>query len=208
MAARAKADLAKAEADFTAASGNVPGAANTLTLRRVRMVDGNEVYMLGDKIELVRPATESRLLAVRLNIVPAASGNFAANLSAKFDEPVKLEKELTGPIGKVLSELFKAAKFDVGRFRIPESFDPTVTERVPQLSIGPGTQTLSAWIEELMDVTNAKLLGGNQVKVRYDLYVREYGFLLESKDLAPPKSLTVAEFAKEVRAEKAATPKK
>ena len=39
------------------------------------------------------------------------------------------------------------------------------------------------------------------------MYVRDYGLLIAKADLAPPGVLTVAEFARQVRAEKDATQK-
>ena len=68
-----------------------------------------------------------------------------------------------------------------------------------------GELTFPVWIDLVLDEVNSKM----DEKEVFEAYVRDYGLLITPKSKSPKDALTLREFARQVRAEKAkAEPKK
>ena len=122
---------------------------------------------------------------------------------------VKLEKQTN----IYLEQAFKKATEGAGlkvRIKLPITENKTIYPEVTHFDLDANEYPLHTWLQLIVDEMNsfqALSLSAPQRKEipkRYDLYVREYGLLLTSRDLAPPDAITVQELWKQAQYEKAA----
>ena len=81
-----------------------------------------------------------------------------------------------------------------------------------QIDMPGGEHNLGTWLQLSVDEINDALIPINpdengKPPKRYELFIREYGLLLADAKNPPSDTITVGEFVKQVRAEKATTEK-
>lgn len=190
-----KAELMAAELELKAATG---GASRNLGANLGALADPTSDKALGAVLASLSRAAEGVASA------KAPVGGVADKLKAILDKPVKLDLK-AADLDEALAAVLKA----VG--------EPALTVKLPALGLGKkylknpptvtgaGEMTFAAAFQFVMDEINGQQSGLTEFqKGRYDVYVREYGLLIARADEAPKDALTLTEFARQVRAEKAA----
>lgn len=168
----AKAELVAAEAELKAVTGG--GAkANPTAATTSRVVD----FLNATPTAKVVP--------------PVPSGSAADKLREVLDKKVKLPEQKEVRFKAAVDALKAATGIDL-TVRLPTA--DSFTEL--GFSLPAGEMTFTAWTDLMLDEFNANRKG------KYAFYIREYGLLLTAADSAPPGALTLAEFARLVRAEK------
>jgi len=135
---------------------------------------------------------------------PLPVGAVADKLKALIDKPVKLDLK-AADLDEALAAVLKSAG------------EPTLTVKLPSLGLGkkhlkdPPTVTcacemsFTATVQSILDEVNSQMHAvPATMRGKYDVYVREYGLLVTRAEDAPKDAPTLTEFARQVRAEKAA----
>ena len=183
----AKAQLATAEAELAVAigSGMKTEADATLDKNALRLK-----YLRFNEVKVVAPA-----------------GTAADKLRAALDKPIKLDMKATA-FSDLMPEFLKQAGLDGMTVRYPTWATKEVRSKglIGSISTLTGEKSLGAWLELILDEFNSSTgvppdLG---FAPPYIVVVREYGLLIVPKATAPPDAITLTEFAKAVKAEKAA----
>ncbi len=134
------------------------------------------------------------------------SGTFAIQLREALDKPIKLEAQKKVYLEQIITVLLKSANV-TGIVRVPRVEKPTEVKNAIQIDLLAGEHNLGTWLQIVLDETNDQLLDGRPAEVpvsnRYELFIREYGFLLAGAKNPPSDTITVGEFLKQVRTEKA-----
>jgi hypothetical protein len=205
----AKGRLAQAEAEYHTLLGAVPGQPATAT---TFLLSANELVIEGGGRLMrwdaeLRPEMRSGTLHLRLAATP---GSVADKLREALDRPVKLPAQENVPLDPLIAELMKAAGLDV-RVKLPPREDPKLFQDVTRLTLAAGELPLGTWLQLITDEVSGRraldTTGTVNRPARYDLYVREYGLLLADRQNVPPDAITVQEFWKQTRTEKAAKEK-
>ena len=80
-----------------------------------------------------------------------------------------------------------------------------------KIDLPAGEHNLGTWVQMILDESNDQLVDGRPIEMlasnRYELFIREYGFLLTAAKNPPSDTITLGEYLKQVRAEKATTEK-
>ncbi|HQR09478.1 MAG TPA: hypothetical protein PLN21_21830 [Gemmatales bacterium] len=163
-------------------------------------------------------ATFSRYLTRRLypeyelfRAVPdktdAVSADVVEQLKSKLATRVKLDKQTNIDMEQAFQKVTEGAGLKV-RVRLPVTENKTLYKNITRLTLEAGEYPLRTWLQLIVDEMNSYqvdpgTLGQGGVK-GYVLYVREYGLLLTTRDLAPPDAITVQELWKQSQFEKAA----
>ena len=182
-----KGELANAEADFAT------------------LADGKQKYQ-GSQQQT--PHESSWFHSVQPLQAPTSkiSGSFANQLRVALDKPIKLEAQKKVHLEQVFTAILKSANV-TGIVRVPRVGKPTEVKNAMHIDLPAGEHNLGTWLQIVLDETNDQLLDGRPAEVlasnRYELFVREYGFLLAGAKNPPSDTITVGEFLKQVRAEKA-----
>lgn len=183
-----KGEMANAEADYaTFANGN----------QKVRVEVGVETLDISwfHSVQPLQTPTSK------------ISGSFANQLRAAFDKPIKLEAQKKVNLEQVFTMLLKSANV-TGIVRVPRLQQPAVITNTMQIDLPGGEHTLRTWLQLSVDEINDAFIpifpdeNGKPPK-RYELFIREYGLLLADAKNPPSDTITVGEFLKQVRAEKA-----
>lgn len=187
----AKAAVAKAEAEHNAALGVMPGKATAVSQLNVAFSPDGRLVALegGGSLTLVgeSPKVTAGEFLLSLAAKPAP-GSVADKLREALDKPVTIKSDGGMSLRQFLDWLNKEAGLDV-------TFRAVLTTGLDQgVSIQPGTLSLGA-ILQLIEDENAK------IGLRF--YIREYGVLATDGNTPPPGAVAVAEFWKQVKAEKA-----
>ncbi len=135
------------------------------------------------------------------------SGSFANQLRESFDKPIKLEAQKKVYLEQVFTVLLKSANV-TGMVRVPRWQQLTNIKDPMHIDLPGGEHTLETWLQLSVDEINDAFIPivpdeNSKSPTRYELYVREYGLLLADAKNPPADAITVSEFLKQVRAEKA-----
>lgn len=127
------------------------------------------------------------------------TGSAAEKLNAVLDTKVKFESK-----AQLASAIIRSLKEKYGldlviRMPLLEKDGGFPIERIT-ISVNPGDMTFTTWLELIIDDLNSKM---NQEDMKFVVYVREYGLLITPEKLVPRDAVTLKEFARLVRAEKA-----
>ncbi len=182
-----KGEMANAEADYaTFANSN----------QRVQVEAGIENLNLTWTYSMTNPQTPTSKI----------SGSFAIQLREALDKPIKLEAQKQVYLEQIITALLKSANV-TGIVRVPSAEKPTHVKNALQIDLPAGEHNLGTWLQIVLDETNDQLSNGRPTEMlasyRYELFIREYGFLLAGAKNPPSDTITVGEFLKQVRAEKA-----
>lgn len=183
-----KGELANAEADYaTFANGN----------QKVRVEVAVEAFDV------------SWLYSVQPLKSPTAkiSGSFANQLREAIDKPIKLEAQKKVYLEQVFTAILKSANV-TGIVRVPRWQQPAFITDPMQIDLPGGEHTLGTWFQLYVDEINDAFIPifpdeNGKPQKRYELFIREYGLLLADAKNPPSDAVTVGEFLKQVRAEKA-----
>jgi hypothetical protein len=181
-ALNAKADLAAAELELKAATGAALRYHSPATDTGVKASVGSP------------PAAGGKPLPV---------GAVADKLKALIDKPVKLDLK-AADLDEAMAALLKAAGAPAMTMKLP-MFSRKYLKQPPTVTFS-GELPFTAAVQFILDEVNAPLNGDLPDIMRgpYDVYVREYGLLVARVTDAPNDAPTLTEFARQVRAEKAA----
>jgi hypothetical protein len=170
--------------------------------------------LIGAKAELSAAELELQLLigsAVKADAKPTAEAkpdlamkSLSSPVISKLENAVSLGwrmnvKDADLPTG--LAALLKVSGLEGVSVRGAEKFGSAVHKSPPKVGTLSGDQMFAGWVQLMMDGFNADqdgLLDGQ--KGRYEVYVREYGLLVERADNAPKDAMTLTEFSRAVRA--------
>jgi hypothetical protein len=209
--AQAKAALAAAEAEWQAARGQPPGHAASPKDADASMTAVALAGLLAGRsqADLHRSALGSYLELANRAVAPP-SGSAADRLRELVGKRVRLDLKEAVPFDQALAEFVKQAGLSDLIIRSPEWVKPGYLSR--PLNVGPlvGEQTVAGWFQLILDDFNRTLtLAGvpPEYQGKHEVYVRDYGLLITKADLAPPGAPTLAEFARQVQAQKDAAPK-
>jgi hypothetical protein len=157
-------------------------------------------YLLGTR------ANEDLTRAIRINS-DAGAANTIDQLKTHLDSKVKLEKQTNLD----LEQAFKITTEGAGlklRVKLPIFENKALYKSTTRLELDSNEYPLHTWLQLIVDEMNSfQTMSAPQrqeTPKRFDLYVREYGLLLTSRDLAPPDAMTVQELWKQALLEKAA----
>ena len=184
-----KGELANAEAEYTAFANNN---------QKVRVEVGVETYDVS-WFHSVQPLQTP---------IAKISGTFAIQLREALDKPIKLEAQKSAHLELVFSTILGSANV-AGMVRIPRQEQPTIMQNAMRIDLPAGEHSLATWLQLAIDEANDNLSEshpgqpGQQRVKRYELFIREYGLLLADAKNPPSDAITVGEFLKQVRAEKA-----
>jgi len=177
-ALNAKADLAAAELELKAATGAAQ-------------------RYLSPPIDIKGPTGPQPAVGKPLPV-----GAVADKLKALIDKPVKLDLK-AADLDEALAAVLKSAG------------EPTLTVKLPKLGRGyldplptvtcACEMSFTATVQSILDEVNSQMHAvPATMRGKYDVYVREYGLLVTRAEDAPKDAPTLTEFARQVRAEKAA----
>ncbi len=134
---------------------------------------------------------------------PGSIDQLKINLEVK----VKLDKQTNLDLEQAFQKVTDGAGVKI-RVRLPITENKTMYKVVTHFDLEASEYPLHTWLQLIVDEMNSfQTMSAPQrqeTPKRFDLYVREYGLLLTSHDLAPPDALTVQELWKQARLEKAA----
>lgn len=140
------------------------------------------------KAEAVNPKLPSGAVADKLEI--AVLMIFALNF-----KDMEMNRAFEG--------LMTAAKLDDVPVRGIKLLGGDYLKTPPKFDKLIGRNSLDGWMQLFVDELNGNQKGlPDELKGKYDVYVREYGLLVERVDNAPKDAITLTEFARAVRAKK------
>jgi hypothetical protein len=209
--ARFQSDAAKYEAEYNSALGTMPGQppANAATAWEKATLFSLEAD--GPiRIWNVKPGTRWSDLTFELiaQQPKPPAGSVSDKLREALDKPVKLGDQTNTNLATMLGSLLKAAGLEI-RLRLPPAEDPTTTEAILRLDVPGGEYPLGTWFQLVTDeyalkATALPRFPRTPEVTRFEIYVREYGLLVaDPKSTAPPGAITVQDFWRQVKAEKA-----
>ncbi|MFT3880641.1 MAG: hypothetical protein QM703_13380 [Gemmatales bacterium] len=128
-------------------------------------------------------------------------------LKTKLAVKVKLDKQTNLDMEQAFQKVNEGAGLKI-RVKLPVTENKAMYKNVTRLNLEAGEYPLRTWLQLIVDEMNSYqvdpgTLGQGGVK-GYVLYVREYGLLLTTRELAPPDAITVQELWKQSQFEKAA----
>jgi len=142
-----------------------------------------------------------------LHVVPQS---VAEKLKTALDTPVHMDKRQGVELEAYLQELLKKAGADL-KVRLPATENKQLVRDVTKLDLDAGEYPLRVWLQLVLDETNNYRNMSLQIQptgdkkpLRYDLYLREYGLLLSTPELAPPEAATLQQYYKQLQVERAA----
>lgn len=207
--AQAKAALAAAEAEWQAARGQPAGqraATKDATTTATALATLMNAYVRDQ--ELQRP--DYLYLDMANRALAAAPGSASDRLRELVGKRVRLDLKEPIPFDKAMEEFAKQAGLGDLTVRYPEWANERHLKKPP--TVGPlvGEQTVAGWFQLILDDFNRSLVTAGvppDMQGKHDAYVRDYGLLITKTDLAPQGALTLADFARQVQAQKEATAK-
>jgi hypothetical protein len=116
----------------------------------------------------------------------------------------------SGPVSERLETAVRMAfKLDLKDMEVKTAFEGLKTfggdtlKSPPKFDKLSGQNSLDGWVQLFVDELNANQSGlPEQMQGKYDVYVREYGLLVERVANAPSDAMTLTQFARAVRAKK------
>jgi hypothetical protein len=208
----AKAAVAKAEAESNALLGVMPGQHAAVQWKNLQHAELTLQPRLWERSVILENVVDHGI--VMLAGAKPAPGSVAERLREALDKAVKLDDQKNADLGAILGTLTKAAGLDV-RVRVQSREDPNVWKDAVRLTLSGGEYSLGTWFQLVTDEAGLAIGSPTEPPVgparrpgRYEIYVRDYGLLLADAETAPPGAVTVQDFWKQVRAEKAKEAKK
>jgi hypothetical protein len=211
---QARASVAAKEASLQLLLGTpIQAAAPQPTINSVTTANLLATYLAAEQGDLVamQGSIDKHLglqLATRTPPQPIAD-----RLKDTLDKPVSMEKQSGVELETFLQELLKRSSFDV-KVRFPATENKQLSNNVTKLNLDAGEYPLRVWLQLVLDETNNYRNMNLQIDpssarkpLRFDLYLREYGLLLSTPDLAPPDAITVQQYWKQLQAERASKEK-
>jgi hypothetical protein len=202
-----RANLTKAEAEYTALVGSTRTAKNDINNGMFY-----DITFVGDRVDdnivFSNGIWYRRTHSLEIQPAKVVIGPFKEQLAAALDKRIKFEVPKAVPADEMFAQLLKIAKVD-GTVRIPFWDRANEGRATLKLDFPVSEVSITSVMEELLDEINQLLsvLPDKHAK-RYELYVREYGLLLADASNPPSDAITFSNFAKQVRAEKAAAKEK
>jgi hypothetical protein len=117
---------------------------------------------------------------------------------------VTLDVKKPVPFDEALAQLAKSSGLTELTVRSPEWASGKYLKEPPLVGPLSGENTTAAWLQLILDDFNREVAAGRVLPPhsgKYDVYVRDYGLLIARVDLAPPGTLTLAEFVQHAQAE-------
>ena len=154
-------------------------------------------------------ANEDVITNLRAN-TDAGTANTIDQLKIHLDSKVKLEKQTNLDLEQAFQKVTEGGAGVQGAGEsCPSRRTRRCTEMVTYVDLEAKSElSLHTWLQLIVDEMNSfQTMSAplrQETPKRFDLYVREYGLLLTSRDLAPPDAITVQELWKQARLEKAA----
>lgn len=152
------------------------------------------------------PIEAGRFRVATLFNVSNAPAPIMEQLIANLDKNISIEKQSKLELSQAFARLSKEAGLNL-RVKLPVTENKEVYRNITRLELDAAELPLHTWlqliVDEMNNIQSQESTLKNEKARRYDLYVREYGLLLTSSDLAPPDAKTVQEVWKQVRLEKA-----
>ena len=137
----------------------------------------------------------------------ANTDNTLDQLKSHLGTRVKMEKQNSLNLEQAFQKVTEGAGLNV-RVKLPITENKALYKVITQVDIEASDYPLHTWLQLIVDEMNNQQAmtaqQGKEMPRRFELYVREYGLLLTSRDLAPPDAMTVQELWKQARLEKAA----
>jgi hypothetical protein len=151
------------------------------------------------KVE-AKPADKS---GASIQYVPTAklpTGPVAEKLENALRMSIKLDfKDME--VKKAFEGVMTAAKIDDVPVRGMKVFGGEILKDPPKFDKLSGQNGLDGWVQLFMDELNANQGGlPEPYQGKYEVYVREYGLLVEKVISAPSDAMTLTQFARAVRA--------
>lgn len=211
LLAQAKAALAAAEAEWQAARGQ-PAGQRAADKDAAKTAPALATLMESHSNQQQYLSALSYLHAVNRAAAPAP-GSASDRLRELVGKRVRLDLKEPVTFDKAMGEFVKQAGLGDLTVRYPEWANDRYLKKPP--TVGPlvGEQTVAGWFQLILDDFNRSLVTAGvppDMQGRHDAYVRDYGLLITKTDLAPQGAPTLADFARQVQAERAtkADPKK
>jgi hypothetical protein len=209
--AAAKANLAAAEAEFRTAAGlplGTPIAAERGYLDTVArtLAALNRPDDVAERLAVYERSFAAQLLAAA--VAKPQPGSATDKLRQLVDKPVALDLKDRVPFDQAMQELLAKSGLGELTVRYPDWASAKYLKDPP--TVGPlrGEQTAAGWLQLILDDFNLEVARGktfpDHKPGKYDVYIREYGLLVTQAELAPPGAVTLADFVRQMRAEKAA----
>jgi hypothetical protein len=187
----AKAELAATEAELQAARGLAPGQPESKERAQLLIYSDFEILnAYGRQLE-----QQSR---------PPVSGSVADKLRGLIDKRIKLDLKEPVPFNRAMAGFVRQAGLSDLTIRYPEWASAQILARPPMVGPLVGEQTVAGWLQLILNDFNGTLRQAdvlNEHLGKYDVYIRDYGLLITKVELAPPDAPTLAEFARQIRAE-------
>lgn len=128
-------------------------------------------------------------------------------LKAKLGTRVKLDKQTNIDMEQAFQKVTEGAGLKV-RVKLPVTENKTMYKNITRINLDASEFPLHTWLQLIVDEMNSYQVDpgtrGQEGVKGYVLYVREYGLLLTTRDLAPPDAITVQNLWKQSQFEKAA----
>lgn len=127
-------------------------------------------------------------------------------LKSKLVVRVKLDKQTNIDMEQAFQKVTEGAGLKV-RVKLPVTENKTMYKNITRINLEASEFPLYTWLQLIVDEMNSYQVDpgtrGQEGVKGYVLYVREYGLLLTTRDLAPPDAITVQELWKQTQFEKA-----
>jgi hypothetical protein len=206
--ALARAAAVAAEAELKTAQGVGPALKSAVSFtgpEGTLTASGLEVVLSDGTLTLDKQARLGlELLAAGVKAPP---GSAVDRLRGALDNPVKLDMAARVVLASGIAELLAKSGLEGMTVRLPVSAQDKMLKTPPAVGPLAGEHTVAAWLQLMIDDFNTGVAAGLTTpdeQGKYDVYVRDYGLLVTRVELAPKGAITLGEFARQVRAEKAA----
>lgn len=140
----------------------------------------------------------------RLEEVPAKSASVDA-LTQHFDKRIKLDKQTNITVEEAFVALAKEAGITL-RVKLPGTENKDLYRDIARINLPTDEMSLRSWLQLIVDEYNSYMAlmapHRKEVAKRHDLYVREYGLLLTTHDLAPPDAMTLQQLVQQMKVKK------
>ncbi len=153
-------------------------------------------WQLGEKID------PRGIVAVE----PSARSSTVDTITQHLDKRVKLNKQTNITIEEAFAVLAKEAGITL-RVKLPGTENKDLYRDFAKISLPADEMPLRTWLQLIVDEYNTQIAViassiRKEVAKRHDLYVREYGLLLTSYDLAPSDAITLQQMMQQLKATK------
>jgi hypothetical protein len=205
--AASEAALRTAKADLDAATAELQSAKGGAAKPTIKVVNtyGSIDKVVESKWDF---AVVTGLERAGLHLLSSEGGSVGDKLRGLVEKKIpldlkvqKVDDALTSPtMGEAFDALLKTAGENGLAVRLPaRSRSETKLSNPIVLGSLTGERSFHSWIEMITDDFSSK--SGE----RFEAYVREYGILVTNAKSAPPGAITLAEFTRQIHAEKKAT---